>query len=380
VTHNLAIRPPVPVASTPAKTSPKRAIAYPLRLMVAFVALTLLVVVIAALEVHHSVGGSHNVTPNTHVARSSTSSGRGIRLSVSTKWSSTASENGSTRGLSYVSCATRTFCVAATFSEIYMYNGTSWSPGPILAKTGISSVSCPSTSFCMAVDTNGNAYMYNGTSWSTPEAVTKRLNGTTFGASSTMLTSVSCPNSSFCVALDGWTGGPSAYTYNDGTWSGPVPINVSSGEVSCGSSSLCMATSGNVFVYNGTDWSSTPGVFANTTTVSVSTISCVGNSFCMAISQRQNLVAIYNGNGWSHSKSIASSQFTLIHVSCSTDYFCIAFGTGGTSGAVMMYDRGRWEVVNGVFPNSVSSLSCPSTNFCMAITGNGDATAYSRGT
>lgn len=97
-----------------------------------------------------------------------------------------------------VSCASTTFCVAGgLYGEVYLYNGTSWSPRHELIESAISSVSCPSSTFCVAVSDEASstkssaAFIYNGTTWSPPDNI-----------DTNSLASVSCLTSTFCIAID----------------------------------------------------------------------------------------------------------------------------------------------------------------------------------
>ena len=158
-------------------------------------------------------------------------------------------------------CASTTFCVAFEDSEVWTYNGASWSAYSIIEPINggkgarLISVSCPTISFCVAVDDSGNALTYNGSSWSAPNNIDA---GQGFF-------SVSCPTMSFCVALDG---SGNALKYNGSSWSTPTKMDNTSGyvtSVSCPTVSFCMAVddAGNAFAYS----ASTTTTTTTTTTV-----------------------------------------------------------------------------------------------------------------
>lgn len=104
-----------------------------------------------------------------------------------------------------VACSTTTQCLAAqNLGQIAAYNGTQWSaPVPVDPGNYVASLSCPSTTFCAAVDgllpagfsggnDSGDVFLYNGTSWSPA----RNIDGTG------ILQSISCPSRNFCLAVD----------------------------------------------------------------------------------------------------------------------------------------------------------------------------------
>jgi hypothetical protein len=158
---------------------------------------------------------------------------------------------------SVVSCASRTFCMAARSDIegggpfVLRWNGDSWSQqekiGGRSAQGLLYSVSCSSASFCMATGffaTSGSpaaeAVTWNGTTWSAPRKVASDLG---------LLQSVSCPSASFCMAVGG---AGHALRWNGSSWSAPQVIDRSGSRlpgndimsVSCSSSATCRAVDG----------------------------------------------------------------------------------------------------------------------------------------
>jgi hypothetical protein len=112
-------------------------------------------------------------------------------------------------GIQSVSCSSASFCVAVGFVDnaitrhivngnALIYNGFTWSSPMMIAlpdRFGLSSVSCASSSFCVAVAGNDNVVAYNGFMWFVQISI---------GSDnvSDYLTSVSCPSVSFCIVVD----------------------------------------------------------------------------------------------------------------------------------------------------------------------------------
>lgn len=93
-----------------------------------------------------------------------------------------------------VSCSSRAFCEALTdVSDAVTYNGHRWTLTRIYPPGGLSAVSCATSSFCVAVGHgNRDEVVFNGRSWSRPIDVDRQSG----------LVEVSCATVSFCVATD----------------------------------------------------------------------------------------------------------------------------------------------------------------------------------
>lgn len=281
-------------------------------------------------------------------------------------------------GLTRVSCASSSFCVAVdSGGNAFIYNGSTWSapemiaPGSVACGTKtcseyLDSVSCPSSSFCVAVSTEGNAFMYDGSSWSAPEAIDPE------GSPQ----SVSCASAMFCAVVDG---NDNALTYNGTSWTAPKRIDGEGNafqflsSVSCPSASFCATvdSGGHVLDYNGTSWSAPVEVDSS----EIVGISCVSSSFCVAVDPNRNAL-ILNGTTVVRTSPLDTpSDFGLDPLSCATESFCVV---GDDEGNVLHYDGSSWsgpESLGG--GGSVASVSCPSASFCAAVERPGLASIYS---
>jgi hypothetical protein len=257
-------------------------------------------------------------------------------------------------GFSSVSCASASSCVAVDVAGAALtYNGSSWSsPQSIDTDQVLDSVSCPTATFCAAADDQGNVLTDSGGTWSAPTFV---------DGQPTELSAVSCTASSFCVAVDELG---NALTWNGANWS--LPVNIESGSfnsVSCVTTSFCVAvdTLGRAFTYDGTSWTVDTVDLGH----GIVSVSCATTTFCVAVDSEGNALT-YNGTSWS-SASIDSGPLTS--VSCSTVSFCVALDAAGH---VRVTEDGAtsWlppTAVDGP-GNGLDSVSCaPGTTFCAAV-------------
>jgi hypothetical protein len=91
------------------------------------------------------------------------------------------------------------------------------------------------------------------------------------------------------------------------------------------------------------------------------------------------VTAADSGTAWSKPKQIEpssspSSRTSVYSVSCPATEFCVAVDE---IGSVLVRNRGVWStpepIANG---NSFASVSCPTTTFCAALTDGGDAATF----
>lgn len=185
-------------------------------------------------------------------------------------------------GMSAVSCASTTFCVAgstntANGDEVYVYNGSTWGSAVPINPDGIDGfygISCPSVIFCAAVDGNGQAIVYNGTTWGTPETID----------ATAMPLSVSCTTAKFCAAVDNY---------------------------------------GRLIAYNGTAWRKPVKIDG---TNELPAVACAGATFCIAADQNGNIVQT-QGTAIEHKQNIANFDYAYT-ASCPSTSFCMAMNSG----------------------------------------------------
>jgi hypothetical protein len=255
----------------------------------------------------------------------------------------------------------------------------SWSSSQ-LESNRVQAISCPSSSFCVAMGggpgndyEQGYAYTYRDGTWSTGLPVDQY----------TYQDSVSCVSSSFCMMVDsvpgispaGYQGGY-AFTYMNGHWTRGQKIDPYSSldSVSCTSDSFCMALDygGYVFTYLEGHWSSGQRIGSATEfgSVSLSSISCTSPSFCVALGGRGPLT-FSHGQWGQRTESPYSGS-----VSCVSMHFCVAVDDDGK---VFTYSDGLWSSGKAVGRvTETPSVSCASSSFCTAATGNYEYT-YSDG-
>jgi len=232
------------------------------------------------------------------------------------------------------------------------------------------SVSCPSASFCMAVLGAGYAAVYDGTTWSQP---------TRLSSAAGQPDSVSCPTVSFCMAVD--ADDSSSFVFNGSTWSSapgindPVP-NTRTGmaSISCSAPSFCAAVDNgsNAFTFNGTSWSPATAIDPGN---ELSTVSCPSASFCAAVDYGPNVVT-FNGTSWSKPSVIDPGSY-LQAVSCASASFCVAIDRKGNA---FTFNGSTWSAPVNADPNGLTMgeggiswpvVSCPASNFCAAVDGAG---------
>jgi hypothetical protein len=282
--------------------------------------------------------------------------------SASTGWSDPVKTD--SHELDLVSCPSTSFCLSADNSGDYLtFNGHAWS-APTAAPDVITQLSCASSSFCAALGQNNDAFLYNGQSWSTPQTIYNDPNGT--------LDALSCGSSSFCVAADGGASDVSV-VYDGSTWAAPDSFNTYSAggttyvtAVSC-SGDFCAAGDfkGQLFTLRSGSWS---GPTPTITNVGITAISCSSSSFCLASDPNATSFK-FNGSSWSN----AGANPKITALSCVSASFCEGVGATG----VYTYNGSSW-----VSPDAIpaDAVSCVTTTFCIAVSGNGDAYVFTGGT
>ncbi len=85
-------------------------------------------------------------------------------------------------------------------------------------------------------------------------------------------------------------------------------------------------------------------------------------------------VLTYNGSSWSAPRSVDPNEGYLSSVSCPTADFCAAVDNGGN---VLTYNGSTWSSPDSIDPGSaLTSVSCPTASVCAAVDGNGDVFIY----
>ncbi|MCW2494460.1 hypothetical protein [Jatrophihabitans sp.] len=260
--------------------------------------------------------------------------------------------------LSAVSCPTDQFCAAVDDGGYATnWNGTAWS-APLAVDPGaaLSLVSCGSPTSCMAATTTGVLLAFDGVGWSTSLTTGARVTG------------LSCPTSSFCVAGDG---SGRVRIFNGMTWAPAVNIAGSTAiqAVSCASAAACTATTNRAAIqYNGTSWASPVAVPLGSSTL-LTLLSCGSPTFCVAgvIGDSVRESEVWTGTTWEESP-FAFGLEQPTGLSCSDADDCIVSNYDGVyGGRVGGLDGGTYNDRT----NSMTTLSCVSSTWCMALDNTG---------
>ena len=285
---------------------------------------------------------------------------------------SRTSTSSPTYGMRNTTPSTATGATSAPSAPSSKSKGTGFWTSPYTLDTHdfLSLLSCPSTQFCMAVDGSyGIVYTYNSGDWSSGVSVDPQGQPT----------SLSCPDVNFCVLVDSVG---NAYIYRNGEW-GPAntiePSSVGSFNqlvsVGCSSSSWCVVSDldGAALTYDHGTWSSPtpiPGVAPG----DIQSLACPTSTWCMAADNSGDVTTLANGV-WSRlTRVLPRNQYlgySLTSLSCPSAAFCLALTKGMTLTApyVLSFRGGQWsspmEIATPAYwPQSVS---CPTTTFCMSV-------------
>jgi hypothetical protein len=85
--------------------------------------------------------------------------------------------------------------------------------------------------------------------------------------------------------------------------------------------------------------------------------------------------AVYNGSAWSEA-SVADTSGGLSSVSCISSSFCMAMDD---SGKALLYNGSAWSAPTPT-GTDLTKVSCVSSSFCVAVGGSSEASVYNGGT
>ncbi len=238
-------------------------------------------------------------------------------------------------GLYALQCTSATFCATGdVIGNVLTFDGTGWTDPENVGIDFVNGISCTSSTFCVAAG-YGAVSMYDGTSWSPAESLDPGY----------FFTSVSCASSTFCLAIDEGKNVTRALVWDGHDWSAPVQIasdQIEAFSLQCLSRSFCMAvTERDAFATydEGTwsDWGTIPGYLGPTS------VSCTTPTFCVAVGEQSR--SLWDGIAWSQPTRIDPStpphggsfqDVGLTGVSCSSPKFCAAVNARGRA---LMTDR-----------------------------------------
>jgi hypothetical protein len=254
---------------------------------------------------------------------------------------------------------------------------------------GLNAVRCWAAGQCLAVGGSARGVLVDrlsGTGWSIVGAPNPR--GGTPTASGPTLNGLACLGSHWCLAVgSNRCGGPLAERWNGQRWS---LLNVDLGvsvcqrdgstsaftDVSCGSRSFCLAVyNGEVVTWDGRAWrvSQTGEFFA---------VSCAARDACAEGGSGEgppgdggvSVVGWWNGHDWRlRTLNDGSGRYgdsSISSVSCPSVSFCMAVGSAANSDAIA-WNGSRWG--NEAFPPPLLkplAVSCASRTDCVAVLEN----------
>jgi hypothetical protein len=196
-------------------------------------------------------------------------------------------------------------------------------------------------------------------------------------------TSVSCASSTTCAAgrrdvvatYDGtaWTAVPGSVLFPGATAGGAIVV-------SCGAPDRCVALRGDrAAAWDGSVWTPSTGSLSE-----ASTVACVGPSFCLAAGDRSGRAFRWNGSTWAETVRIPQpgDGVGIAAITCWAVDGCMIAGSraelnpGGAPGDVIVSrpNSVRWngtQFDTVITPVGIRSLSCVTSNRCVAILEDG---------
>jgi putative hemolysin len=246
-------------------------------------------------------------------------------------------------------------------------------------KNGIVSVSCPSAGLCVAVDNGGNAFV----STSPYVGSTSAWKMSAVAGASSGFSGVSCPNIRMCVAIAGGniltttdpTGGGSRWRSLD---AGNALMGQAGDEfesVSCPSPALCLVAdiNGNVLVSTNPTGPASAwkvgDVDARSASPEVTSLSCPSVHFCAAGDFSGHVLTTTDptgGPGAWKTATPAGSNSSISSVSCPSSSFCVA-ASGQLFVSTDPAGGGHaWKQVSGVLNGDADTVACGSPTVCVA--------------
>ncbi len=343
--------------------------------------------------------------------------------------------------LTSVSCVSSTFCVAVDATGyVWYFNGSIWQgwTGSAWAISGfqqvdsysaLNSISCRSSAFCVAVDAKGYVWYFNGSTWQGWTGSAWAKSGSFSPIENNFLNSVDCSNPSYCAIVDA-TGNlltinplnNSIVTNTIDSGNELTSVYCPENDVTALSSYLvasCLSADNNgdiqAIIYNDAG-NATPKIIQATIGdfSAITSVTCATYFTCIAADKNGEIaytdgvsvtatISNYNLNPGGQNGVLSNYQMAMtstLNVPYpgkvdltvgSNGPFNLAFGLGSSSS--------RPSVVNSSMPSigslstgmvetgyqsvgeynsvSISSISCSSSSFCMAVDSLGNV--YSSG-
>jgi WD40-like Beta Propeller Repeat len=276
-----------------------------------------------------------------------------------------------------VSCASTSVCLTSDqFGDLTSSANPTVGPWTPSRLPWLYDIACPSSAMCVGTSANGPIYTSTN-----PAGGASSWNATQIPGAPNFV-QVSCPTTSFCVALQaGYYAFSTDPTGGAASWSRQPLADDNFDGISCPSSSECLVTDqlGNVF--STTDPTGGPGAWTARHVVpdehGLGDISCPSTSLCVS----NVLTAGTAPQMMAASTDPTSGPWTLSTVGpyvsavdCPAVSLCVAVGGDGTIDTSTDPAAGSWTATTLGGPELLTSISCPTTTFCIAGGGgNGDA-------
>jgi hypothetical protein len=215
----------------------------------------------------------------------------------------------------------------------------------------LTGVSCPTVDLCVAVDGNGNVVTSNKPAGGVADWIVSHVDGN-------FLSAVSCPSSSLCVAVDiagnvVTSGNP---TGGSGAWSVAHVDGLS-----------CAVSETGAPCY-------------------LSGVSCPTVDLCVAVDESGNVVTSTQPGGGAAAWKVMNvnggglyDPYSLhTSVSCTTDRLCVGVGNDSEARGFVINSTdptggpSAWTRTIHVGASILSSVSCPSSHLCVAVSYWGD--------
>jgi eukaryotic-like serine/threonine-protein kinase len=287
---------------------------------------------------------------------------------TSTTVSSTATESAST-------AATARSSASETAGAAKSPVGTTGTRKPTRPTTMTPSTSASSTSTSTPTSTSTSSTSAPGAG-ATPKAAV-RWSQPTAVSQGVQLTSVSCASPQWCIATDN---SGNVYENEGGSWTSSTSTANLLGAVSCPSTSFCEtvgydSSGGNGFTFDGNSWSAADTIDAG---YKLHSVSCASASFCAA-GASVNLFT-YSDGTWSGPDSADPSDGNgtgITSLSCVSPSFCVAVDAIGNA---LTYSDGAWSSPDDIDGDTtLESVSCTSSSYCVAVDSAGNEFTYANG-
>jgi hypothetical protein len=319
------------------------------------------------------------------------------------KWSTLPATGFSNAG---VWCTGRDACMDVGGGLASYWNGRGWTPMRLSVINRLRAVSCTRPGNCMALGETNNlrlaplgqapawlAERWSGSAWQNipgPASGLSAFQGSNLDCAPGTCPAVSCTTTRFCMALDVNANNPAAQRWNGSEW---IATNLSADlgyqiiqDLSCASSGSCLAVGAlsqadaRAWAWDGTSWHATasPGISGQDT--ALQSVSCASATMCMAVGYEFTppcdttpctihlLAEQWNGSTWSVTGTPALGTGTVYElpsslISCPSTTFCMEV----TGPSARSWDGHTWHKRAAPSRYIAPDLSCGSASSCVVV-------------